>query len=209
MSSRDWFRNTNWNAAIAAEFERRLKRSRTQKAEYLRIQASCLVKTHPNVALDLSARFLALPKPYLVAVILNTRARALVVLGRVNEAISTYEAVLDGEKKEVGAGLTDAYLDYAELILTKQLTHGFERARAALHERADRPTFPVQHFRYHSLLALLAASQKLSAEARLNARAALEAASQGKSGFRHHPKLGLVGEGEVEALRRLRELCDA
>jgi glutathione S-transferase len=136
----DWFRNTNWNAEIAAEFERRLKRSRTQKGEYLRIQALSLADTHPSVALELSDRFLALPKPNGLASVLNIRARALVAVKRVAEATSTYERVLQVEK-EVGARLTDAYLDYAQLVLSMDLTHLFPRVRAILHECADRPGF--------------------------------------------------------------------
>ncbi len=37
---KDWFRSSQWNEAIEAEFERRLKRARsTSRAQYIRIQA--------------------------------------------------------------------------------------------------------------------------------------------------------------------------
>src|SRR4029078_9829555 len=45
MAAEDWYRNTKWDKTIEEAFEARLKRSRdnSNKAQYLRIQASYLL----------------------------------------------------------------------------------------------------------------------------------------------------------------------
>jgi hypothetical protein len=42
MSSDDWYRNQTWSEDIEAAFNAKLARSRSQKAQYLRIQGSIL-----------------------------------------------------------------------------------------------------------------------------------------------------------------------
>jgi hypothetical protein len=50
MGAEDWYRNTTWDKTIEADFEARLKRSRgaSNKAQYLRIQASYLLDSPDN-----------------------------------------------------------------------------------------------------------------------------------------------------------------
>ena len=56
MGSRDWYRNTTWDDAIAATFQERLARSRQgSRAEYLRIQINALAARYPSAALGLVA----------------------------------------------------------------------------------------------------------------------------------------------------------
>ena len=52
----EWYRNTEWSDEIAAEFERRIERSRTQKAQHLSLQGYHLIRNHPDVARDLLTR---------------------------------------------------------------------------------------------------------------------------------------------------------
>ena len=56
--SQDWYRNTIWTPDVAQRFEEKLRRARS-KDQYLRIQALCLVKSNPDVALSLIERFFA------------------------------------------------------------------------------------------------------------------------------------------------------
>src|SRR5690349_600570 len=75
MRSEDWFRNTEWNEAIAMNFEAKLRRAR-RKEQYVRIQAGCLATKHPDVALGLIDRFLAMPDQFDQAQAYCDRARA-------------------------------------------------------------------------------------------------------------------------------------
>jgi hypothetical protein len=59
MSRDDWFRNTAWDRQTSSLFFAKLARAR-DKAQYLRIQACTLARSHPEVALDLLAKYFAL-----------------------------------------------------------------------------------------------------------------------------------------------------
>lgn len=54
----EWFRNTKWDASIAEVFFAKLERARSQRDQYLAIQATALVRSHPKTALDLTDMFL-------------------------------------------------------------------------------------------------------------------------------------------------------
>ena len=59
----EWFRNTTWNESIQAAFDAKLRRAR-RKGQYLRIQACTLARSHPEIALELLERYLALPDDF-------------------------------------------------------------------------------------------------------------------------------------------------
>src|SRR5262245_11857372 len=48
----EWFRNVNWSEPIERTFNEKLRRAR-RKEQYLRIQASTLARSHPEIALKL------------------------------------------------------------------------------------------------------------------------------------------------------------
>lgn len=62
MASGDWFRRTTWTPREEAEFEQKLSRSRGQRSEYLRLQASTLADTaepaNARTAIELAERYL-------------------------------------------------------------------------------------------------------------------------------------------------------
>ncbi|WP_340588648.1 hypothetical protein [Erythrobacter alti] len=49
----DWFRNTDWDDEIEAAFFAKLDRARSQRDQYIVLQAHHLSQTHPEVALRL------------------------------------------------------------------------------------------------------------------------------------------------------------
>jgi tetratricopeptide (TPR) repeat protein len=202
-----WFRNPTWNTEIAARFEEKLRRAR-RKEQYLRIQANYLTRSQPDVALMLLDRFFKLPDQWDQAQAHVDRADALVTLGRIEEAIASYEAALARE-----AGFpnlrTSAYLRLPTLIVERALAHHYDKAMAVLVVHAHEPLFPSHRFQWHSAYALILASRNRDAEAREHARLALDAASQQHSGFAYHPKVGLVDQRHQAMLKNLSRLCDA
>ncbi len=96
MMSTDWFRNAEWNDSIERAFHEKLRRAR-RKEQYLRIQASTLAHSYPEVALKLLDRYFELPDDFDHAQAHVDRATALLALGRVADAITAYEAALARE----------------------------------------------------------------------------------------------------------------
>jgi tetratricopeptide (TPR) repeat protein len=132
------------------------------------------------------------------------RARALLELGRLNEAIDSYNAALAREA-EFPQLQTQAYVDLPYLIATNGIREKHDRAVQLLEKYEARLAFPVERFRWHAAYALIAAETNDAASAKVHAQSALEAAALDHSGFRYHPKTGLVSEAYDDIVRKLKE----
>lgn len=207
MARDDWFRNATWNEQIAARFEERLRRSRS-KNQHLRIQALTLVETHPKVALQLLDRYFLLGDNFDNALAHEVRAKAYLALDRTEDAIAAYEAALQCEVERPSV-LSQASLDFHYLVAVRGLVPHFKRALEVLAKLPDPVAFPVSRFKSHAARALISAAGGDIGEARLEAKRALEAASEQRSEFQHHRKLGLVTPAHAEVIKRLRVYCDA
>lgn len=207
MSRDDWFRNTTWNDKIAATFEANLKRAK-DKSQRLRIQACTLAETHPLIALELLERYFNEPKRFGEAQAYVDKATALLALNRREDAVAAYSAALNEEKKMPNI-LTQAYVELPYLVSVHGLTDHDENATKLLGRHRKRPVFPIEFFMWHAAQALLAGASGDRNTAAHHAKEALEFASEEKSVFKRHPKLGLVSKRHNDALRRLREYCDA
>ncbi len=203
MSSEDWFRNTNWDDDIATAFEQKLARARL-KSDYLRIQGSTLARKHPSVALALLGRYFALGEHFDHAQAHVDRADAYLALGDLEASIAAYEAALAREQCFPKLK-TSAYFDLPYLIATLGLESRFARAMEILDGSTRRLHFPLDRFRYHATRAIILARSSRPA-GRLDALAALEAATAAHSGFKHHPKAGLVSKEHAVALSLLSEI---
>jgi tetratricopeptide (TPR) repeat protein len=197
----DWFRNTAWNESVERAFDEKLRRAR-RKGQYLRIQACTLARSHPEVALKLLDRYFDLPDDSDYAQAHVDRATALLALGRVNDAIKSYEAAL--AREAVFPNLqTQAYLDLPYLIATREIRERYERALQLSQAYEARLMFPVDHFRWHAARALIAADSGEPGVARVHAERALEEAARERSRFRYHPSVGLVTEQYERVIRKL------
>jgi tetratricopeptide (TPR) repeat protein len=205
--SDDWFRNTAWNETIAAHFEEKLGKAR-RKEQYLRIQASVLASTHPKIALQLLERYFALPDDFDHAQAHVDRAAALIALGRIDEALASYEAALRREV-EFPKLQTETYLTLPYFIAVRGIEDQYDRALELLDEHKTRLMFPVDHFRWHAAHALILGARGQEPAATTHAKQALEAASRDKSEFRYHPSIGLVTENYTDVLEKLARYCDA
>ena len=205
--SDDWFRNRDWNAAIARRFDEKLRRAR-RKEQYLRIQASTLARTHPDTALELLDRYFQLTDDFDHAQAHVDRATAYQALGRIEDAARAYEAAL---KREVVFPqlLTQAYLEFPMLVATQRLAARYDQALAVLKAHSDRPMFPVDRFLWHTAHTLILSATGNSSDASIHAAQALDAASSDKSGFRYHSSLGLVNERHRELIKTLASVSAA
>jgi len=190
LSRDDWFRNTEWTESIERAFEEKLRRAR-RKSQYLRIQANYLAESHPIVALRLLERYFRLDEKFDWAQAYCDQARAFLSLGRIDDAITSYERALDREVAFPNLK-TQAYIELPFLIATRHLRERFERTAQVLQDHQCRLAFPVDRFMWHAALALIAESRGDNSSASEHASCALTEARQHHSGFRFHPTVGLV-----------------
>jgi tetratricopeptide (TPR) repeat protein len=203
MSRDDWFRNTRWDDQIALQFEAKLRRAH-RKGQFLRIQACSLRGTDPLVALSLLDRYFQQEEDRIDdSLAYVDQATAFLALGRVDEAVYAYEEALKTEEK-MPHTLTEAYLDLPYLISVHRMCDRYGRALELLEKHRDRLTFPVEHFMWNAAQAIIANNTGDQEKARDLAGAALKAADQDRSGFRYHPKIGLISDKHAEVLSLLR-----
>jgi tetratricopeptide (TPR) repeat protein len=200
----EWFRNTSWNASIEQVFDDKLRRAR-RKEQYLRIQASTLARSHPDVALKLLDRYFALPNDFDHAQAHVDRATAYLALGRVAEALAAYEDALTRES--VFPKLkTEAYIAFPYLVATRGIREHYARALEVLLKHKSRLMFPVDHFRWHTARAFIAAAALDAKTAKVHSQQALDAGAREHSGFRYHPSVGLVTKQYDEVVKQLEAL---
>jgi tetratricopeptide (TPR) repeat protein len=205
MPRDDWFRNANWDRSIEAAFEERLRRAR-KKSQYLRIQAGGLADSYPIVALQLLERYFAIGEKVLWAQAYCDQARAFLALGRLDDAITSYEKALEREA-EFPNVITQAYIELPFLIAIRHLGERFDRAAQILQDNESRPTFTVERFKWHAAAALIANRRGDNVSASEHASRALAEAKQRHSGFRYHPEIGLVQEHYRTLIDQLTPIC--
>ncbi len=138
----DWYRNTQWDEAIAAAFEAKLARSRSQKAQYLTLQACHLLPRHPDVALVLLDRASeADTDAYHTARIASFRATANLRLGRIDNLLADYEAGIAAEATG-GVQIGNA-LDFAFAVAYFRRSERYDLALALLDQFKGSPFLNV------------------------------------------------------------------
>ena len=204
MTEHDWFRNSEWNEDVEANFFAKLHRAR-DKSQYLRIQANTLAQKYPAVALRLLNQYFDLGEHFDQAQAYVDRATAHLALGDVEQALCSYEAAISREAvyPQVKTG---AYLYFSFLVATQHLNSRYDQSLRLLSKNKSALTFPVDYFRWCAAAALILADLGEVIEAKHHAKQALEAASQKHSGFRYHPNIGLVGEEYESVYNQLRSI---
>jgi tetratricopeptide (TPR) repeat protein len=205
MGSEDWYRHTDWDAEIEAAFEARLARTRTQKAQYLRIQGAMLKDSHPAVALRLLERCIAERDAAHVAHAHLNAAHAHYMLGDVDSALDSLEAAMEQQQREP-MFRTSAAFDYAMLVALHCLPDRYDRAMGAL-EGADDAFFATMLFQARTAQAMIYAARGRKDEARQAAREALAAADIREGWIPGYPDVGVLPEGDSPVFDRLRALA--
>jgi tetratricopeptide (TPR) repeat protein len=200
LSSEDWYRNHEWNPEIESNFYTKLKRSRSQKSQYIVIQAGILSKKRPEIALRLISEYFALRKDrFDEASALSVKILAYKALSNFDEAILHYKKVLQRER-EFPNFKTGSYVEYPYFVATQKIKEEYDNAIAVLFEFSDDPRFPLEFYKWHASIALINNDS-------FHATKALEAAQAKKSGFLFHQNLGLVGKDHASTIKILRKIC--
>jgi tetratricopeptide (TPR) repeat protein len=196
VSSDDWYRNKEWSDEIEENFYSKLKRARSQRDQYMVIQALSLTDTYPEVALRLVEEYFdSRTNPFDDVRALLARANAYISLEDFNNAIAAYRAILAREN-ELPNHQTGAYLDYPYLVATQQIKGEYENAVNVLNEHAGRLALPLDYFKWYASFALINQDGSYASKA-------LDAAKVKRSGFRFHQVIGLVGKKYEKTIKQL------
>ena len=203
MARDDWYRNKVWNARIEKRFFEKLARARSQRDQYLAIQAITVAPRNPEAAIRLVDHYFETKKNDFHDVqALLAKVDAQKALGDVAGVIATYKEILARED-EFPTRKTRAYVGFPYLVATKKVEEEYDNAVAILEKRKDENTFPLDRFMWHASYALISSALGDQAAAKKNAIEAVAAAEAKKSGFRYHQNLGLVGKEHTPVLKTL------
>ena len=131
---------------------------------------------------------------------------AFVALGQTGEAVDSYKKALERERQRPSYRTT-AWSEFVLLVADRRLESDFDEALRVLGENQSGLIFPKLMFAWHGAYALIQAQMGHRQGAKEHAVKALEAAQMGHSGFRRHPKIGLVGSEHDGIRKKLRHLA--
>jgi len=199
MAPERWFCNEEWNPSIEEHFFEKLRRAR-DKTQYLKIQAGCLCKKHPQVALALLEKFFALDGDSIFrAEAFLHQADAHLSLGAKQKAIESFQKALQ-RQREFPNVITAVWSEYGLLVATEKMSELFDDALKVLQEHKTGLLLPVDQFLWYGIYALITDARGEHQAAKDYAAKALHFSGLTHSGLRYHPKLGLV-EARYESLK--------
>lgn len=155
MSLDDWYRNEAWNQEIEDFFFRKLSRARSQKAQYLKIQAYYLIDSAPDVVLKLATYFrVNCQDDFWEQELCLCESKAYFNLSNTNQAIVKVKEALNWLIKKPNTK-TDAPYWYAELVLRKEISEEYSPCVEALKTFHYETPFPITQFKFFGYLAIL------------------------------------------------------
>ena len=204
----DWYRNTEWNDEIAAAFFAKLVRARSQKPQYLCIQAGSLAKRHPDAALGLIDQYLETDDTFHLATARNVQGQAYLALDQLDPAINAFKQALIREE-EFPNVTSNMRLDFPRLVALRRIREEYDYALDILNSRfkPQELAMPVNRYIDQGVRALIAHDLGDRDRARDFARAALDAASDRASVFAKHPGIGLVESTNTDFGRRIKRIA--
>jgi len=200
MASTEYYRNTKWNKKIEEHFFSKLNRARTQKTQYLAIQAGMLVTNHPNQALKLIDYYFEIRKDkFHDNTVYWSQAKAFMSLDRIAEAMVSYKQVIKREE-EFPNSRTYVLTEFPYVVATNKIEKEYEYALEALMEEDESYLgWPLIKFMHHATIALILNDKN-------HAQLALDAAEIKQSGLRYHQNLGLVGKEYKQTVKKLHNI---
>ena len=152
----EWYRNTDWNDEIEEAFFARLNRARSQRDQYIVLQALHLANSHPEVALRLvDFYFETRTDDFDDGRARRAASTAHFALGGYEKALDDYLKTLEGDAEEKAMHVSSP-LDFAFLAARYRSAMHYPAALEQLSRIAapDEPQFDPR-FRYHAAEALL------------------------------------------------------
>ena len=195
----DWFRKKSWSKEDELDFFERLGRARkSSRAQYLKIQAIELLATTNHTLLDVAETLLTrVLEEYPDE--LFEKASVLHTLGNIEKQRENWSKALDYYKQALDVEQffpqvkTQAYLDFAELVVeTKDVAH-YGQVKDLIQARAVSFLFPVEKYKAYSILSIVNHFEGDDDMANQYALLADENASAQTSGLSYHKHLGIVG----------------
>lgn len=207
MAKDDWYRNKQWNEQIERDFSQRLRRARSQRDQYLAIQALTLAGYEPQVALKLVDEYFGTRRNTFHDIqALLARAHAHRAVHETEKAIQDYKAILALEDAAPNHKTT-TYVDFPYFVALEMITAEFGFAQRVLEIRKGDLMFPLERFMWHASYAIIEAHRGNRQLASRHASEALSAAEVEKSGFRYHYSVGLVGDEHQPVIEKLDQLA--
>lgn len=167
----DWYRNRHWDAEIAATFEAKIARARTQKAQYLYLQGQALALSHPDVALDLLSRSILEGEEFHIAAAHWQSAYAHLARNDLDSALQSLLAAIEQELRFPQAR-TGAMMDYAFLVAFHRRSDHYPAAMPIIDGFSESP-FTDANLQGMAALALVRSDEGRNEEATAAAQRAL------------------------------------
>lgn len=219
MSKHDWYRNTEWNNQIESEFEARLKRSRgnSNKAQYLRIQASYLLNSpkteNQNKGIQLMDRVINDYPEETFSTIHGHEQLGDYYLNKGNYKVAEryYRIVTDfyySNTRSGTSGLAD--LKLCETILLSdqidKLQEAYELSTTKFDQSGGDLRLNNQKFYYATLMANLCLRMGKFEEASEYANSALQLSTITEPQFSRHRTVGIINadKNTIDILKRIK-----
>ena len=202
----DWYRRETWDDEIEQEFFARLKKTRSQRDQYLAIQVISLAQPHPEVSIRLAQHYFETRTGnFNDTRVLAAQGNAHRMLGNAEDALASYQAALARQRKypsfNAVSGTTIAYY-----IATEEWEDHYDLALSLLEEDTGGSIWPVAVYSWNAAMALIMSAKSKHDDARRFSLGALEAASVRQTDLTYHRELGLVDESFAPIIKKLRDI---
>lgn len=196
----DWYRRKTWTDEDQRDYFERLNLAKKHnRPQYLRIQAIELLETGEKENLEAAEKLLKKQLSEFPEERVN-RSSAFRTLGEIerirgnsDKALNYYRKALNFEK-EFPNSITQAYLDFSELVVKEKREEDYNFVQELLLSRIDNLAFPIEKYKAYSILSIINKKNNELEKAKEFAKLAEQFVNAETSGFRYHKKLGVVKE---------------
>ncbi|WP_024465781.1 hypothetical protein [Treponema pedis] len=155
MADENWYRNEVWNDEIQKRFTDKLNKARSQKTQYLKIQAFYLLDKYPNIALKLiqHSREIKIDEFWEQEFCLY-ESKAYYALKENSLAIKKAFESIEWRRKKTGT-ITENIYWLSELVLRLEEKSEYQKCLKIMKEMHEETPFPIIEYKYHGYMALL------------------------------------------------------